>query len=144
MVMGDSPLAYAVNRPDIGGLVYITSGDKVSNNVNAYIRVGATSNSGALDVSSQVRIRANSTYIGTGTVATSTATGSLVVDGGAGIGGDTFIGKVLSLTVSTAAPASPSVGMFAVADRVTWDPAAKGSGNAYPVFYNGATWNALY
>ena len=54
------------------------------------------------------------------------------------------IGNILSLTVSTAAPASPAVGMFAVADRVTWDPAAKGSGNAYPVFYNGATWNALY
>jgi hypothetical protein len=34
--------------------------------------------------------------------------------------------------------------MFAVADRVTWDPAGKGSGNAYPVFYNGSTWNALY
>jgi hypothetical protein len=34
--------------------------------------------------------------------------------------------------------------MFAVADRTNWDPASKGSGNAYPVFYNGSTWNALY
>jgi hypothetical protein len=58
--------------------------------------------------------------------------------------GNTVLGKVLSLTVSTAAPSPASVGMFAVADRVTWDPASKGSGNAYPVFYNGSTWNALY
>jgi hypothetical protein len=78
------------------------------------------------------------------TSATSTVTGALRVVGGAGIGGDAFIGKILSLTVSTAAPAGPTVGMFAVADRVTWDPASKGSGNAYPVFYDGAVWNALY
>ena len=51
---------------------------------------------------------------------------------------------IFKLAVSTAAPASPSVGMFAVADRATWDPASKGSGSAYPVFYNGSTWNALY
>lgn len=56
----------------------------------------------------------------------------------------TGVGNILSLSVSTSAPASPTVGMFAVADRVTWDPASKGSGNAYPVFYNGSTWNALY
>jgi hypothetical protein len=78
------------------------------------------------------------------TSSTSTTTGALVVSGGVGIGGNANIGNILSLTVSTAAPASPAVGMFAVADRVTWDPASKGSGNAYPVFYNGATWNALY
>jgi len=52
--------------------------------------------------------------------------------------------KILKLAVSTGAPVSPVVGMFAVADRVTWDPASKGSGSAYPVFYNGSTWNALY
>ena len=51
---------------------------------------------------------------------------------------------IFKLAVSTAAPSSPTVGMFAVADRVTWDPASKGSGNAYAVFYNGSTWNALY
>jgi hypothetical protein len=78
------------------------------------------------------------------TISTSTTTGALQVAGGVGIGGNVFINKVLSLTVSTAAPSSPAVGMFAVADRVNWDPAVKGSGNAYPVFYNGSTWNALY
>jgi hypothetical protein len=56
----------------------------------------------------------------------------------------TGAGNVLSLSVSTAAPSNPSVGMFAVADRTTWDPASKGSGNAYPVFYDGSTWKALY
>jgi hypothetical protein len=79
-----------------------------------------------------------------GTTATSTTTGALTVAGGAGVGGDVFMGKVLSLTVSIVAPASPAIGMFAVADRVTWDPASKGSGNAYPVFYDGSAWNALY
>ena len=74
----------------------------------------------------------------------STDSGALQVAGGAGIGGDVVIGKVLSLTVSTTAPATPLVGMFAIADRITWDPASKGSGNAYPVFYDGAAWNALY
>jgi hypothetical protein len=52
--------------------------------------------------------------------------------------------KIFKLTVSTSAPTNPVVGTFAVADRVTWDPATKGSGSAYPVFYNGTTWNALY
>jgi hypothetical protein len=60
------------------------------------------------------------------------------------LGGSVDMGKVLTLTVSTVAPASPTVGMFAVADRATWDPASKGSGNAYPVFYDGSAWNALY
>jgi hypothetical protein len=95
------------------------------------------------------------------TQASSTTTGALVVSGGAGIGGNLYvgntatvsslsvtntatIGKVLILTTSSVAPTSPVVGMFAVADRVTWDPASKGSGNAYPVFYDGSAWNALY
>ena len=40
----------------------------------------------------------------------------------------------------SAAPTTPSLGMIAVADRTTWDPVSVGSGNAYPVFYDGATW----
>jgi hypothetical protein len=92
-----------------------------------------------------VSISPEGTIFGTaGIASTTTDTGSLVISGGVGISGNVFMGKVLSLTVSTAEPASPAVGMFAVADRVTWDPASKGSGNAYPVFYNGSTWNALY
>lgn len=52
--------------------------------------------------------------------------------------------KFLKLTPLSAAPAGATAGVFAVADRTTWDPASKGSGNAYPVFYNGSTWTALY
>jgi len=50
----------------------------------------------------------------------------------------------MTLTPQTAAPAGFTTGTFATADRVNWDPAAKGSGAAYPVFYNGTTWTALY
>jgi hypothetical protein len=35
-------------------------------------------------------------------------------------------------------------GMFATADQINWDPASKGSGGAYPVFFNGTSWVALY
>jgi hypothetical protein len=78
------------------------------------------------------------------TTSASVSSGALQVAGGVGVGGNVFLGNVLSLTVSTAAPSSPSAGMFAVANQVNWDPASKGSGGAYPVFYNGSTWNALY
>jgi len=90
-----------------------------------------------LDVQGNARISSNS-------ISTSTTTGALVVAGGAGIAGNVYIDKVLSLTKSNTAPVSPSEGMIAVADRVTWDPAAKGSGGSYPVYYDGTTWNALY
>lgn len=35
-------------------------------------------------------------------------------------------------------------GMFATADGVSWDPASKGTGTPYPVFFNGTSWVALY
>ena len=35
-------------------------------------------------------------------------------------------------------------GMFATADGVNWDPAGKSGSVPYPVFWDGATWNALY
>ena len=54
------------------------------------------------------------------------------------------INGVMRLVKQTAAPASPVEGMIAVADRVTWDPASKGSGGSYPVYYNGTTWTALF
>ena len=116
---------------------YITSGNSSNLKIKTYLRVG-------YDGTDNIKLYGGTTTIGTGTNASSTTTGALVVAGGAGIGGDTFIGKILSLTVSTAAPATPAVGMFAVADRVNWDPASKGSGNAYPVFYDGSAWHALY
>lgn len=52
--------------------------------------------------------------------------------------------NVLKLAPLNSAPTNPQVGTFAVADRVAWDPASKGSGAPYPVFYDGITWRALY
>jgi|TARA_B110000211_G_scaffold57884_1_gene64692 cytoskeletal protein CcmA (bactofilin family) len=40
-------------------------------------------------------------------------------------------------------PNTPTLGMIAVADRATWDPVSVGSGNPYPVFYDGAAWVKL-
>ena len=55
----------------------------------------------------------------------------------------TSLSSVLRLVPKTSAP-SVSSGTFATADGVTWDPASKGSGKPYPVFYDGTSWNALY
>jgi hypothetical protein len=54
------------------------------------------------------------------------------------------VNGVMRLIKQTAAPATPYEGMIAVADRVTWDPAAKGAGASYPVYFDGSAWNALY
>ena len=54
------------------------------------------------------------------------------------------INGVMRLVKQTAAPTTPVEGMIAVADRVTWDPAGKGSGGSYPVYYDGTTWTALF
>ena len=80
----------------------------------------------------------------------STTTGALQVTGGVGIGGELHVDKtvhinnVLELTPLTTAPTGVAAGCFAVADRLNWDPASKGTGNAYPVFYDGTVWTALY
>lgn len=52
-------------------------------------------------------------------------------------------GKTLRLAPLDAAPAGATVGMFAVADRVNWDPASVGTGDPYPVFYDGSTWRKI-
>ena len=52
--------------------------------------------------------------------------------------------NVLKLAPLNAPPASVQTGTFAVADRTSWDPATKGSGAPYPVFYDGIIWRALY
>lgn len=52
--------------------------------------------------------------------------------------------KTITLAVLSAAPSSPANGTLAVADRTNWDPASKGSGGSYIVYYNGSTWNALF
>jgi hypothetical protein len=54
------------------------------------------------------------------------------------------VNGVMRLIKQTAAPATPYEGMIAVADRVTWDPAIKGTGPSYPVYFDGSAWNALY
>jgi hypothetical protein len=54
------------------------------------------------------------------------------------------INGVMRLVKQTNAPSPAVEGMIAVADRVNWDPANKGSGGSYPVYYNGTTWNALF
>lgn len=51
--------------------------------------------------------------------------------------------KTLRLRPLGAAPAGALVGSFAVADRVNWDPASVGSGDPYPVFYDGSTWRKI-
>lgn len=69
------------------GAVILTAGDQASNKVNTYIRVGGNT-AGQADV----KIRANQTYVGTGTNSNSTTTGALVIEGGIGIGQDIIIG----------------------------------------------------
>jgi hypothetical protein len=71
-------------------------------------------------------------YLGQLSVNTPSATSTLDVNG------------IMRLRKQTAAPATPYEGMIAVADRVTWDPAIKGSGPSYPVYFDGSAWNALY
>ncbi len=68
---------------------------------------------------------------------TGNSSGSMIVNG------SIEATKLLRLVPLSAAPTA-LVGSFAVADRVNWDPASKGSGSAYPVFYNGSSWTALY
>ena len=50
----------------------------------------------------------------------------------------------MNLTPLAIEPENPIDGMIVAADRVTWDPAAKGSGRSYPVYYDGAVWQPLY
>ena len=57
---------------------------------------------------------------------------------------DFLVNGVALLTPQTGAPASPTVGMIAVADGSTWDPAAKGgTPDPYPAFYDGNAWVAM-
>lgn len=51
---------------------------------------------------------------------------------------------MMNLTPLALPPDNPIDGMIVAADRVTWDPAAKGSGRSYPVYYDGAVWQPLY
>lgn len=55
------------------------------------------------------------------------------------------IAQVLKLGPRTSEPASPTVGMIAVADgnAAGWDPLGTDLGVAYPAFYNGTAWKAF-
>lgn len=41
-------------------------------------------------------------------------------------------------------PTSALEGMIAIADGTNWDPVSKGTGNSYPVYYDGTGWIAFY
>jgi hypothetical protein len=52
--------------------------------------------------------------------------------------------NVLKLSPLNGPPTPVQIGTFAVADRISWDPANKVTGAPYPVFYDGTVWRALY
>jgi len=56
----------------------------------------------------------------------------------------TMATDVMTLTPLNAEPTNPISGMLAAADGTSWDPASKSGAVSYPVFYDGAAWNALY
>ena len=60
------------------------------------------------------------------------------------ISGTARFSDIFELPPLSSAPVAPTAGTFATADLTNWDPAAKGTGRAYPVFYDGAVWQPLY
>jgi len=56
----------------------------------------------------------------------------------------TMTSDLMNLTPLNAEPLNPISGMLAAADGTNWDPASKSGVVSYPVFYDGAAWNALY
>ena len=53
------------------------------------------------------------------------------------------INGIMRLAPQNGAPSTPVEGMIAIADRENWDPASVGSGNSYPVYFDGQTWIKL-
>jgi hypothetical protein len=56
----------------------------------------------------------------------------------------TMATDLMNLTPLNAEPANLISGMLVAADGTNWDPATKSGAVSYPVFYDGAAWNALY
>lgn len=56
--------------------------------------------------------------------------------------GGMTLASLVSVPSTTTAPTSPAANEIRVADGVSWDPAARGSG-PYPVFYDGAAWQPM-
>jgi len=50
---------------------------------------------------------------------------------------------IMTLEPQAAAPTTPVIGMIAVADKSTWDPASFSGSTPYPVFYTGAAWISM-
>ena len=53
------------------------------------------------------------------------------------------INGVLTLEPQAAAPATPIIGMIAVANKVDWDPASSVGSTPYPVFWDGSAWVSM-
>ena len=51
---------------------------------------------------------------------------------------------ILKLEPQSGPPAVLEEGMVAVANRTDWDPASKGTGGSYPVYYDGTGWQAFF
>ena len=54
------------------------------------------------------------------------------------------VNGIARLAPQAAAPGTLVEGMIAVADGTTWDPAGKSGAVSYPVYYDGAAWQAFY
>ena len=54
------------------------------------------------------------------------------------------VNGIARLAPQTGAPGTLVEGMIAVADGTTWDPAGKAGAVSYPVYYDGASWQAFY
>lgn len=50
---------------------------------------------------------------------------------------------IMTLEPQAAAPATPVIGMIAVANKTGWDPASYSGTTPYPVFYTGSAWISM-
>jgi len=65
-------------------------------------------------------------------------------DGEQKLGTSGFRFKAIILKPLSAEPTDKVEGMICIADGTNWDPAGKGTGVSYPVYYDGTSWHALY
>lgn len=105
-VLGQSILNYGLGVTNAGGgQIFLTAG--LNNNIRHYLRVGEDPTDNG-----SVRIKADTTIIGTGTNSLSSTTGALVVTGGVGIGQDLWVGAgVYATTKSFLIPHPTKPGM---------------------------------
>ena len=112
-----------------------------------------TASSGNVVIDANANVTVNTltantvTVIGTGTP-NYTSSSDFIFNTGSNSGaivvnGSVNATKVMTLTPQSSAPVA-TAGSFATALPPSWDPASKGGTTAYPVFYNGTSWTALY